>query len=489
MTDIIVQKKDEVYVKVDAEPHITRELSDYFRFRVPGFQYMPSFRSKKWDGYIYLFSYLNYTLYYGLLDYLSTFAEDRKYTIEYEFDYPKDNNVSLQDFKNFIDSVPTKLVPRDYQLEAVHHAINKERALLVSPTASGKSLIIYYLIRYYYPKKALIVVPTISLVYQMYTDFEEYAKGDNFEVEESVHKIYGGQDKVSEKPIIISTWQSIYNMSKRYFEGFDLVIGDEAHLYKSKSLTGIMSKTMNATYKIGTTGTLDGTQTHKLVLEGLFGPVFQVTTTKKLIDKKKLSPFSINCLILKYPDETRKQVKGMDYREEIKFLVGNKSRNRYIKNLVLGLNGNSLLLFQLVENHGKVLFDLIKQEVKDDRHIFFVFGGTAADTREQVRSIVEGENNAIIVASYGVFSTGVNIRNLHNIIFASPSKSRIRNLQSIGRGLRLSSNKEKTILYDIADDLTWNAHRNYTINHFVERIKIYNGEQFEYKMFNIGLKQ
>ena len=486
--DIIVQKKDEVYVKIDAEAHITRELSDYFRFRVPGYQFMPSFRSKKWDGYIYLFSYLNYTLYYGLLDYLDTFAKDREYSIKYEFDYPKNNDVSLQDFKYFIDSVPTELIPRDYQLEAVHHAINKERSLLLSPTASGKSLIIYYLIRYYYPKKSLIVVPTISLVYQMYSDFEEYANSE-FNIEKNVHKIYGGQEKVSEKPITISTWQSIYNMSRRYFENFDVVIGDEAHLYKSKSLTGIMSKTTNAKYKIGTTGTLDGTQTHKLVLEGLFGPVFQVTTTKKLIDKKKLSPFSINCLILKYSDEICKQVNGMDYQEEIKFIVQNKSRNNYIKNLVLGLNGNSLLLFQLVENHGKVLYDLIKQEVKDGRHIFFVFGGTDADTREKVRAIVEKEQDSIIVASYGVFSTGVNIRNLHNIIFASPSKSRIRNLQSIGRGLRLSSKKEKAILYDISDDLTWNGHRNYTINHFTERIKIYNGEQFEYKMFNIGLKQ
>ena len=370
--DIIVQKKDEVYVKIDAEAHITRELSDYFRFRVPGYQFMPSFRSKKWDGYIYLFSYLNYTLYYGLLDYLATFAKDREYSIKYEFDYPKNNDVSLQDFKYFIDSVPTELIPRDYQLAAVHHAINKERSLLLSPTASGKSLIIYYLIRYYYPKKSLIVVPTISLVYQMYSDFEEYANSE-FNIEKNVHKIYGGQEKVSEKPITISTWQSIYNMSRRYFENFDVVFGDEAHLYKSKSLTGIMSKTTNDKYKIGTTGTLDGTQTHKLVLEGLFWPVFQVTTTKKLIDKKKLSPFSINCLILKYSDEICKQVNGMDYQEEIKFIVQNKSRNNYIKNLVLGLNGNSLLLFQLVENHGKVLYDLIKQEVKDGRHIFFVW--------------------------------------------------------------------------------------------------------------------
>ena len=121
--------------------------------------------------------------------------------------------------------------------------------------------------------------------------------------------------------------------------------------------------------------------------------------------------------------------------------------------------------------------------------MFFVHGGVATEDRERVREITESENNAIIVASYGTFSTGINIKNLHNVIFASPSKSRIRNLQSIGRVLRKGSNNTKATLYDIADDISHKSRRNYTLNHLIERIKIYNEENFNYDIVNIPLKK
>ena len=130
----------------------------------------------------------------------------------------------------------------------------------------------------------------------------------------------------------------------------------------------------------------------------------------------------------------------------------------------------------------------MKEKADNVRKVFYIFGGVEADEREAIRGIVERENNAIIVASYGTFSTGVNIKNLHNIIFASPSKSRIRNLQSIGRGLRLGDNKVNATLYDIADDLTYKSKENFTLKHFQERINIYTEEEFDYEMHNIELK-
>ena len=267
------------------------------------------------------------------------------------------------------------------------------------------------------------------------------------------------------------------------------MIGDEAHGFKSKSLTTLMTKCTSAEYRIGTTGTLDGTQTHKLVLEGLFGKIHKVTTTKKLIDRKQLSPFSVKILILKYPDEVCHQLRKSKYVDELEYLVTHEKRNKYISNLVLSLKTNTLLLFRLVKKHGRILYNMIEEETHDsNRKTFFVFGGTDTDTREDIRKIAEQERDAIIVASYGVFSTGINIRNLHNIIFASPSKSRIRNLQSIGRGLRLSENKEETVLYDITDDLCWGNRKNYAYQHFEERIKIYNEESFPYKIYNVSLK-
>jgi type I site-specific restriction endonuclease len=175
-----------------------------------------------------------------------------------------------------------------------------------------------------------------------------------------------------------------------------------------------------------------------------------------------------------------------DYQSEIDYIVRLEARNNFIKNLVLSLEGNTLLLFQFVDKHGRILYDKLEKETKD-RKIFFIHGGVDGEERDKVREIVEKETNAIIVASFGTFSTGINIRNLHNVIFASPSKSRIRNLQSIGRSLRTSETKKEATLFDIADDMSWKSKKNYTLLHFMERIKTYNEEKFNYRIYKVSL--
>ena len=366
--------------------------------------------------------------------------------------------------------------------------MQNRRALLLSPTASGKSLIIYLLFRQlheYQNLKGLIIVPTTSLVEQLYSDFGDYNNGEML----NVHRIYQGKEKETDKPLTISTWQSLYKMPKEYFEQFDYVIGDEAHNFKAQSLTSILTNCVNAKYRIGLTGTLDGTKTHKLVLEGLFGPVRKVITTNELIQQKVVSQFEIKCLVLKHSDEIAKELKSKTYAEEIQYLILNESRNKFIKNLAVSLGTNTLVLYQMVDKHGKILYDMIRNTERiGDRKVFFVHGGVDASDREEIRRIMEIEKDAIVVASFGTFSTGINIRNLHNIIFAMPTKSSIRTLQSIGRGLRQSEGKEIATLYDIADDLRVGKHMNYTLKHFVERTKIYNEEQFPFKIYKIGLK-
>ena len=337
--------------------------------------------------------------------------------------------------------------------------------------------------------KVLIIVPTTSLVYQMAKDFKDYG------FDQDVHCITSGVDKNALEQVTVSTWQSIYKMPKSYFDQFDCVIGDEAHLFKSKSLTTIMTNLTSCKYRFGLTGTLDGAQTHKLVLEGLFGPVKQVVKTKELIDNKQLADFDIKAIVLKYGDEACKALKEAKYQDEVDWIVRNEERNKFLANLALSLKGNTLMLFQFVEKHGKVLEQMITERVEEGRKVFYVHGGTDADTRESVRAITEKENNAIIVASYGTFSTGINIKRLHNIIFTSPTKSRVRTLQSIGRGLRKGGGdeeagieeKEQATLFDIADDLTWKARVNYTLKHFAERVKIYNDEKFNYKIYKVKL--
>ncbi len=487
MADIIIKKKNEVYLKVCAEPHIHQELSEYFTFDVPGAKFMPQYRNKYWDGKIRLYSTHTGEIYVGLLDKLISWAKKFDYTIEFEdnkfYGTPFEVNemISFEGVSDYMKKISNHK-PRDYQINAVYDALKFNRKLLISPTASGKSLMIYSIVRYFTEKQknTLVIVPTTSLVEQMYKDFEDYG----WDAEKYCHKIYSGKEKVTNKNVIITTWQSIYNLQRSFFELFDVVIGDEAHLFKSKSLVGIMTKMDNTKYRFGFTGTLDGSQTHKWVLEGLFGPSYKVTQTKELIEKGHLSKLQIKILLLNHNPQSFD-----NYEDEIQYLINHNKRNKFIKNLSLDLKGNTLILFSRVENHGIPLYDLINNSVKSNRKVFFVHGGVNVNEREKVREITETEDDAIIVASYGTFSTGINIRNLHNVIFASPSKSRIRNLQSIGRILRKGKNKTNAILYDIADDCTHKSKKNFTLNHLIERIKIYNEEKFNYEIIQINFKE
>lgn len=490
MEKLIVKKHNEVYISIDTSSSIHRELSDFFKFKVPGYQFMPAYRMKMWDGNIRLYNIMDGSLYSGLIPYVSEFCKARSYHLEIEPELKTKESFSESECKKFLESLNLPFEARDYQSQAVQHAIVNNRSLLISPTGSGKSLIIYALARYY-KKKTLIIVPTISLVSQMFSDFKQYAQNQpEFCVDKVCHPVYGGQDKISSKQIIISTWQSIYKLPKTYFEQFDVVIGDEVHLFKAKSLVSIMTKLTKAKHRFGLTGTLDGTQTHKLVLEGLFGTTFSVTTTKTLMEKKQLAELNIQCVVLKYDAQTITAHKKDKYQDEIKFLVQNEKRNKFIRNLAVSTTSNCLVLFQFIDIHGKPLYDAIKElahSKNPNRKVFFVCGQTDAEAREQIRSITENERDAIIVASTGVFSTGVNIRNLENIIFASPTKSRIKTLQSIGRTLRIGDHSDKATLYDIVDDLTHKSHKNFAIKHFLERVKIYNDEKFKYKLHKVNL--
>ena len=495
MSDLIISKLDEVYAKIQCEKSVAKELHEYFSFLVPGYQFVPAYRNKIWNGKIYLYHLQTSQLYIGLLSYLKLFCEERDYELILEDNLDVEDQFSVYHANKFFDELNLhsrgeKIGVREHQTNAFIHAMQSRRALLLSPTASGKSLIIYLIFRQlldYQNLRGLIIVPTTSLVEQLYSDFSDYSSEDTFKTYMYVHRIYQGKEKATDKPLTISTWQSLYKMPKEYFEQFDYVIGDEAHLFKAQSLTSILTSCINAKYRIGLTGTLDGTKTHKLVLEGLFGPVKQVTTTRELIDKKQVSDFEIKCLILKHPPEW---FKGVDsYQDEIQYLISNEARNKFIKNLAVSLGKNTLVLYQMVDKHGAILYDMIKNTKNiGERKVFFVHGGTETGDREEIRRIMEIENDAIVVASFGTFSTGINIRNLHNIIFASPSKSRVRNLQSIGRGLRQAEGKDKATLYDIADDMRKGKSVNFTLKHFIERTKIYNEEQFPFKVYKIGLK-
>lgn len=486
---IKIENVNSVYNRILAEPDLLQELSEAFTFYAKGYQFHPAYRNRVWDGKIRLLNQRTKQLYYGLYPRVEQFCRERNYECELLSNF-SETEFSVAEAETFIKSVnlPDTLKVRDYQLKTFIRCIRKGRALVLSPTASGKSLIIYLLTRYYGSGPhggTLIIVPTINLVHQMETDFKDYGATPRTC---NIQKIYAGQDQCpAGYDVTITTWQSIYKNAKGWFSNFKNVIVDEAHGAKAKSLVTVMEKTFTLQNKFGFTGTLDDLPVHQYVLEGLFGPIVKLVSTKELQDQGYLSPLRIKCIVLKYPNEDRRLVSKMTYQQEQEWIFMNQRRNNFLKNLALSLKGNSLILFRYVDKHGVPLYNMIEKEA--DYPVYYVAGSVGGEDREEIRRIVETHDKSTTVASSGVFSTGVNIVNLHNIVSSASFKSRIRILQSIGRGLRESETKERCTWYDIVDDLSWKGRRNFSLQHFQERIQLYNQEGWDdYKIYNVNLK-
>jgi superfamily II DNA or RNA helicase len=495
MEIIKAEKIDEVYMRVIADPGTRQEIMNYFSFRPPGYQFTPSFKNRVWDGYVRLYNPMKPVLYVGLLEYLRKFCEDRDYKLEISDDLKSEDNIPDSYVEELAAEIGAKMKPRDYQIQYVLNALRNKRSLSLSPTSSGKSFIIYLIQQHYFQSfghRTLIIVPTISLVHQMAGDFIDYGCDPN-----NIYKIQSGVDKKTKSPIVISTWQSLVRQPKEWFDQFRVVLGDEAHNFQAKSLTTIMEKLTDAPYRHGFTGTISNeSKVHRLVLEGVFGSITRFVTTKKLMEEGTVADFKIKGLVLAHSPETRanfkaavKAVKSKTgvYPAERTFLIENEKRNLFIRNLVWSLKGqNNLILFDLVEKHGKILEPLLR---RDDRILHFVHGGVSGEERERIRHIIENdpEKRHDILASYGTFSTGVSIKRIDNAIFASGSKSEIKVLQSIGRTLRKGNGSDEATLYDIADDLSFGSFTNYTLQHFRKRIDIYANEQFPFRIYTIDI--
>lgn len=485
MSDVYLKYIDSVYVQVQAGPGIIMELSDHFTYFAENYRWHPKYKARIWDGKIRLLNSLTGKIYAGLAQQIKKFCESRDYSFDFDQELCYDN-VSEHELRSFIESlkIPSKFADRDYQFKSILKCIRSKRRTLLSPTSSGKSLMIYILSRWF-NEKTLVIVPTIGLVRQMESDFRDYGyKG-------SIHTSIGGlsKDNNIDCDLVITTWQSLNNgrtkMPKAWYSQFKTVFGDEAHGYKATSLIQIMTSLVDCPYRFGTTGTLDNNTLNKATIEGLFGATYQAVTTKELMDQGYVSKLKIKCIVLKYSDDYRKLMRGKTYQEEVDFITSYEPRIKFVKNLALSLKGNKLVFFRL-KDHGKLLYDSISLD--NPHNVFYIDGGVKGEEREQIRHAIEDEENATIVASLGTSSTGISINKLHHMIAAAPSKSKIKVLQSIGRMLRLHNSKDHAILYDIVDDLSWKKSKNYTLNHFLERSKIYDKEQFSYEIYYCHLK-
>lgn len=505
MSDMIISKLNESFLKIDCQSDIAYELSESFMFEVPGFKFMPAYRQGRFDGKIRLFNLGKRTFPVGLFEKLIEFCEQRNYTYSVEsvngYSAPgSESGISYQTIVDYVTELNlhgggAPVTVRDYQIEGIHVALNKQRAIILSSVGSGKSLMLYVICRYVteiLKQRVLIIVPTISLTSQMKSDFADYSSADKWSADEKIHLITAGISKDIEKPIVISTFQSIYKMPAEWFNGndknlgFGAIICDEGHKIQSATIAGIYEKATEVKFKLACTGTVHDMKCHVLSMQGLTGPVYDIASTKKLIENKQLVPLEIKSLVLDYDDAVCKAISKSEYEDEIKFIASNTKRNNFIANLALSCKGTTLVLYRFVDIQGKPLYNKLSDKTSE-RPVYFINGDVKGEDREEIRLIANKEDS-IIVASYGVFSAGVNLPAIENIIFAHPFKSKITGLQSIGRGLRLKAGKTKCTLFDIADNMAYRKTINNTYRHFGERLKMYTIAGFTFNITHIPFK-
>jgi superfamily II DNA or RNA helicase len=490
--DIIIHQKSHSSVIIECNCIIAGELSQFFSAMAANYMFAPLFKAKIWDGRVRFFSLTNNELAIGLIEKLYQFAKLGNYTIQCNF--KRHNEISREEFQRFVDTLNIvdnegdPMEVRNYQFEAAYQCICKKNICVEAATSAGKSLIIYIIMRFmvYRKMKSIIICPGKGLVEQMYSDFKSYG----WNAEKYCHRVYEGHKKYFDAPVTIACWQSMISTkvkNQNPYDGFDCLLVDEAHGAKSKSLTELAKVCINAEYRFGFSGTYpDPTTADWFSITGSLGPIQMFANYKFLQDNGYITPLKIYNIILKYKKEFKLQVYnecGKDYSKQCDMIHNNPDRNKFIMRMVQNLNENVLVLFTKKTAHGHVLKELFERELKD-KIVVYIDGDVPVEEREGIRSLMEDHDNVVLLGSYGCVSTGTNIKNLSSIIFASGYKSRIKTLQSIGRGLRLHKNKKYTKLFDFADDCCFQDRNNdikfinHSMNHYKERSVYYQEENW-----------
>lgn len=507
-----------VYIKKVDNTHLEIICQDFdfvvlmrekFSFFADGYKFAPSYINKYWDGKIRLLKETN-------LMPLGLYEDVEKFCASQNHPYKRDPsivryNLPVEKFENFVTNLNIhtggeSIDPYEYQITAAHWALEMQRGILLSPTSSGKSLIQYMIIRLLEKMvdgmSMIVIVPTVGLVAQMIGDFCDYSSEIDWNGEKMIHGIKGGVSKETDKHIIVSTYQSLAKVDKSFFEQFDICMVDEVHTATAKSITRVVEACVNATYKIGLTGTLDEAKANEMTLKGLFGPVFEVITTRQLMDMNRVANLDIKMAMIVHPEEDRKLLRSAPrgekdektgkkkrrkatYQEEMAHIVASPKRNKFIMRLASKLEGNTIIMINEIE-HGENLVKWLKEGLPH-KNIYLYTGAVNANDREEIRQAMEKQDGAIIVGSLGTISTGISIKRLHNLVFAHPSKSKIKVLQSVGRLLRKSKFGNNVTMYDLVDDFRIGAYSNYVYDHGMERYRFYCEQQFDVEMLDVEI--
>lgn len=496
MNEVIITKVNSSYVLVDSDDDILHDINNYFAVYADGYMFNPRYKARVWDGKVRFFSIINHTLPAGLLPTLEKFCRDNNYIVTYadkfnEFESEYDDAEFEKNCNNALKNSGMKM--RDYQEAACKLALQKKIGILQCCTSSGKSMIIYNMIRnmltYKRIKKILLIVPSVSLVEQMNSDFKDYGWKDS---DKYISLLYSGKNYEPSKPILISTWQSLQKFDDPdFFADFDAVVVDECHGSKASVINSILKQCINTEYRIGTTGTLPTGAADLLSITGVLGNVLYTITSKELIERGYLTKMIVAGIIAKYPEDFIAKNKGRSYPEEVKMVESYQNRTKVLETIFKHTpNEHNVLLLCNHVDHVKETAAWLKNTYPD-KNIKVISGSVGAKEREDIRKKLESEEGTVIVATYGTCSTGINMPKLHEVILYANSKSKIKVLQSLGRGLRKHNTKNRVILYDIVDDLSYKTRtrviHNYLFNHWKEREKYYKEQEFPIKLMELGV--
>jgi len=504
---ILVEKENEVYVRIRTDD-VSQDfnLKDYLSCYIPNHKFHPKVKAKIWDGKVSQFDLTTSRLPIGLLPYFHQFCKSYGYEYKFNFDVKElFNKIDMEAVQKFSEQIlegvtnedGEPIVLRDYQLQSVVNSIKNKRGVILNPTASGKSLIIYVLFRMLLAqdveRKFILVVPSINLVSQIYSDFQEYGWHD---VGYYCTRMCTGFTPDFSSSVLITTWQSVSKKAPRFFEPYDVLLIDETHNAKAMEINKVARQCVNAEYRIGTTGTLPHEQSELYTIFGYLGKVISTVSYEKLQNDGVLAKLRIVNLLLKYPKEMvdkNKMNGGRPFPEEVRTIEGYSGRNKGFDYIFRNVKDkqNVLILCEHLE-HKQLILDYLEETLDEKYLIADIDGKTKTEEREQIRRKMNEAENYVLVASYGTFTLGVNIKKIHHVVFASSYKAKIKVLQALGRGLRTHSTKDYLVLWDMVDDLTWvkrtgRLGMNHIYKHWIERKKYYNQHKFKFvdKIINI----
>lgn len=512
MTDLIIKKLNSTFIRVECkEVHMEVELADRFKFKNKGVEFDPRVKRGHWDGYIRLYNRTHKRIYTGLLMEVIKFAKNFNYTYTIDPELLPTSSISLEDIKDVVENFikphddGNPLTPYDYQYDAIHYALNMNRSIELAATSSGKSLIIYIMIRMYQMmdelegKPIFIIVPNTMLVEQLYADFENYSnyEGTNWRPLTFCQKISGKYSKHINKPIVITTWQSVKNIAPGFIIDAGAIFVDEVHTVAGPVLAGILESAVNCDIRHGLTGTLQDMESSILSAEGLLGPSKVIVTAKENIDAGRATEVDITVVVLDYDVQTKidynndqKNVSDasptVKFQSEINFINLLESRKKFIQDLVMKCKGNTLVMFDRVDSYGIPLYEACKAV---HENTFLITGDIDANERERIRLSLEGLTDAKVFATDKIVSTGVSIKNLHNGVLVSAGKAKIKLLQTLGRFMRLHKSKSKAYIYDLVDKIDYNGKPNYVLKHVEERIMYYKREGHKIKIISVNLDE